>query len=188
MTDLLPFTRIDNHRELLANRVNAIEFVSEEYSVLIGRIIAYFASVERLAPAELQRITGMHQEQADAILGVFRSFKNKLDVLKVVAAPIENEAEKEVATYVRGHFTSANTMRNTYAHAAFMWRGGDELVLAPYGDMSQEYVLTLKKLRGEHRAMHRIETELDAIIIRNELPPTLFDRLPQQPPPQAHPA
>ena len=178
MVDQFPFERFDRFQEELQNKVLSLEILPEEYSILIGRIIGYFAAIELLVPMEVCRISGMSEPEADGIIGLLRSFKLKLDLLGKLVRLVPEGPLAEVASHVKGQFKVANNTRNEYAHAQFRWR--EVAYLAPYGKNEEEYLLPIEKVRSDLELMRHIEVELTAIVRHNSLPPKLYDRLLRQ--------
>lgn len=101
-----------SHRLALDNEP---EFASE-----IGLMTSAFALLERFPPILLSRLTGMSESDSGIILGHFRSFAGKLEVIKTVCRSRGNQTGivKAVERF-RGELQEANRIRNKYAHGRF---------------------------------------------------------------------
>lgn len=180
MAEKLPYKRHDRLEKHLGGVTNALELPENaEHAQLIGVVLSWFAGTELLIPKALRRLTKGTLKDAIAIMSVFRAFSNKIDVLESVIKNVPDGPEKEVASYVKGHFTEANKIRNRYAHGLYL-STPQGLHIAPYGKRSRATPLTIKELRRDAARIKRLQQEIYAIVDGRLLPPALHDRLQQQ--------
>ena len=104
----------------------------QELAALVGCIISQFALTEMEVPGLLGKLTGMRGDDAHAIVGVFRAFSNRIDLLaEVIKRRAEGSPERIIYGYFKGRLKEANAIRNKYAHATYAG-GKDQMVLIPY--------------------------------------------------------
>ena len=168
-----------------------------DFAAKIGVMIATFANVESYLPFVFAKLTGVKVDDAHAIVGVFRAFSNKIDLLaEVIKRRDKDSLDWEVFTHIKGRFTEANRIRNHYAHAMYMGIG-DPLTIVPYsGDhnkIAQSVEKSFVEVEADLIVLETVANELWAFTEENRLPAKLHARLmkrfpPTKPPLRSRPA
>jgi hypothetical protein len=88
----------------------------------IGILLSAFAIVELSPPAILAKLTGIDQTHAEIILGHFRSFSARLDVVEAIAkSQHADDPERAIAIKLLEKIRACGRIRNKYAHG--IWQG-----------------------------------------------------------------
>ena len=153
----------------------------EQYARHVGVIISLFAIVEGFVPRVLESLLGMDREDARSITGVFRAFSNRLDLIEqLIKGRDKGSVEREVFSYTKGLLAEANNIRNKFAHATYGYAGDHfklETCSSNYNQARQIIDMTLDDFEKDILRLKRIISELQAILVRRELPPELHQRL-----------
>jgi len=155
-----------------------------DYAAKIGVIISMFALIEDYAPFLLQLFTGISKEDSRSVMGVFRAFSNRIDLLKAVYKPKgANSVDAIIGTHYVGLLNEANKIRNKYAHAQYATTR-KSIVLIPfssdYNRITERVEQTLADFDKDINRMRRIICELHALIYRMEIPASVHKRLQKQ--------
>jgi len=151
------------------------------YAAMVGSIISMFALIEGYAPQILSCLTGLSSQDARAIMGAFRAFSNRLDLIKAV---YKTRGPTSVDAIVGGHYVSllneANRIRNKYAHATYSTTRRSIILKTFSGDYNknQEQIeQTESDFPRDITRLRRITAELHGLIYRNEIPISLHRKL-----------
>ncbi len=151
------------------------------YAAKVGVIISLFALVENYSPHILRMLTGLNKQDARAIMGVFRAFSNRIDLLKAVYKPRgELSVDAVVGSHYAGLFNEANKIRNKYAHATYSIAATTmhlHTYSGDYGRTPERIIQTDEDFEGDITRMKRIICELHALVYRNEIPQSLHKQL-----------
>ncbi len=155
-----------------------------EYAAKVGVIISMFALIEDYAPRLLQLLTGMSMQDSHSTMAVFRAFSNRIDLLKAIYKP-KGETSKDaiLGSHYVGLFTSANAIRNKYAHATYS-STNKSIIVKPfssdYNRPPEQIEQTLPDFDKDLHRLRRIICELHALVWRSELPQGLHKQLQKQ--------
>lgn len=104
-----------------------------EIAAEVGIIVSIFWAIEFSMPRILQKLTGMRPDDATMVMGYFKSFSDKVELLKLL---IKNRSQKDALcvqiTTLLPRLAQANSLRNKYVHARFSIGINDLLHLAPF--------------------------------------------------------
>lgn len=154
----------------------------KEYAEAVGVIISLFALVEGYPPLVLEKLGVLSKADARSILGVFRAFSNRIDLLKEVGDNRPSGSIERICFgYYKGLFKEANAIRNKYAHATYSYDLKDMYLQVFSGDHNRKSMTlrqSIEDYRNDINRLKRIICELHAFCYRNEVPAGLQKSLP----------
>jgi len=151
------------------------------YAALVGSIISMFALIEDYVPKLLTLLTGLSDQDSRAIVGTFRSFSNRLDLLKAIYKPRgDRSVDATVGQHYVGLLTDANRIRNKYAHATYGTTGKSIRIKTFSSDYARDTEIFDQKaddFENDIKRLRRITAELHGLIYRDEIPLQLHKQL-----------
>lgn len=155
----------------------------QELAALVGCIISQFALTEMEVPRLLAKLTGMRKDDAHAVVGVFRAFSNRIDLLaEVIKRRAEGSHDRIIYGYFKGRLKEANTIRNRYAHATYAG-GKGKIKLIPFsGDHNRapEIIeISPKSVKADLLKIATINYEL-TMWAMDQVPEALWRQLPPE--------
>ena len=181
----MEFSRFKENENRIVMTVKSNRTILEtqpSYAAKIGVVISMFALIEDHSPLILCRLTGINQMDARAIMGTFRAFSNRIDLLKAVYRSHERTSPKFVfGSYFAGLFTEANKIRNKYAHAKYSLNSKNKLGIEPFSSdynrktVPQEH--TAEEFENDINRLRRIIAELDCLLWEDEISKSLYGQL-----------
>jgi hypothetical protein len=159
----------------------ALEYDGDQYSALVGVIVACFAAIERELPLIIARLTKMNEDRdALTICAAVTSFRIQIEILEaLLKSRDEGSHDRIVYSHCKGLFKQALRIRNRYAHA--LYAKGQKIRMQPFHNdlKGQEHWvdMDLEDFKKDKKRMSVILGELFAILHQKELPTKLYDKL-----------
>lgn len=151
------------------------------YAAMVGVIISMFAMIEDYAPQILQLLTGMSKTDSRSIMGVFRAFSNRIDLLKAVYKPKgADSVDCIIGRHYVGLLNDAVKIRNKYAHAKYSTTRKSIILTtfsSDYNRTAERIEQTIPDFIKDIRRLRRIICELHALIYRSEVPQSVQKQL-----------
>lgn len=151
------------------------------YAAMVGSIVSMFALIEDYAPQFLSRLTGLSYQDAHSIMGTFRAFSNRLDLIKAVYKPRGiGSVDAIVGSHYVGLLNEANRIRNKYAHATYSTTRKSIILKtfsSDYNRGPEQIEQTEADFQADIVRLRRITAELHGLIHRNEIPRSLHKQL-----------
>lgn len=152
-----------------------------DYAQAVGVIISLFAIVEDYTPFFLKTFCNIDASDARSIMGVFRAFSNRIELLKELSRnrPVGTR-DRIISSYYRGLLTDANKIRNKYAHAKYSYAKTHFVLHTFAGDFNRNDEHIYQKIddfNKDIKQLKRIICELHALFYRSEIPLSLHKQL-----------
>ena len=149
-------------------------------AILIANVINTFSNLERQLPDLLRHITGLANNDAETIAGLFIGFSSRIELLEKLLESRNTqqaEGEFEIAKQFCSALRKANTVRNTYAHSMFLV-SNDEVLMATYISDSKrstkKQFVTENSINNDLSFLESVVFYLSGYLRRNERPPREF--------------
>jgi hypothetical protein len=129
-----------------------------EISAEVGVLLSLMAQIEHALPRLFEKLTGATWEDSITILGCFKGFSDKLELMKTIIArrPAPDEVCNNISQ-ILPRLAEANTIRNKYAHGGYGIGKNDTLHLRLFPNDSR------KKRRTEIKTLDDVVEEVNLV-------------------------
>jgi hypothetical protein len=154
------------------------------YAAVVGSIVSSFALIEDYAPQILALLTGCSGQDARSIMGTFRAFSNRLDLLKsIYKTRGQNSTDAIIGTHYVSLLIEANKIRNKYAHSTYATTNKSIIIKtfsSDYNRGPETFEMGLGDFKRDRDRLRRITAELHGLVYRREIPKSLHRQLQKQ--------